>query len=411
MQALIEALRQHNSISDKKLIIQSKGNTPEARKVFRYAYEPLRTYGVKFDYVQSNIGTIDEAGYAILNNLSSRTLSGNKAREVVESYAKEHGSLIKLICNKDLACGVSITILNLVYGSNFIAKFAIQLSKEAELDKLTFPLWAQLKYNGARVLAIIEDGTVTLKSRGGHTFYYEKLVTQILALNITENCVLDGELTFGDSKNEDHTRVSGLINSSIKTDVPISNSFNLQFNVFDYLPLDEFNSQVCKTSYTQRFIIVTNLIAGHSDGMIRVALNYVVKNIEELQELYSDLLKDGYEGLILKGPNHTYTYKKNKVWLKMKATETADLLCTGTTDGKDKYDGMIGALICEGIVENKFVTVNVGSGLDDNDRDKDPNVFVGKVIEVKYNKVIRDKNTGKYSLFLPRYVVIRNDKS
>lgn len=94
----------------------------------------------------------------------------------------------------------------------------------------------------------------------------------------------------------------------------------------------------------------------------------------------------------------------------MKATDTADLLCVGYNEGIGKYEGMIGSLICEGMIDGKLIIVNVGSGLNDNDRQRDPHKYIGKTIEVAYNKVIQDSKTYQYSLFLPRFLQVRSDK-
>ena len=71
---------------------------------------------------------------------------------------------------------------------------------------------------------------------------------------------------------------------------------------------------------------------------------------------------------------------------------------------------MIGKLKCQGIVEGKEVTVNVGSGLADLQRGLPETEFLFRTIEVKYNAVIIDSRTGEYSLFLPRFIMVRLDK-
>ena len=53
--------------------------------------------------------------------------------------------------------------------------------------------------------------------------------------------------------------------------------------------------------------------------------------------------------------------------------------------------------------------MNVGSGLTDADREQDHKKFLGKIIEVVYNEKIKAKD-GTFSLFLPRFVTVREDK-
>jgi ATP-dependent DNA ligase len=93
---------------------------------------------------------------------------------------------------------------------------------------------------------------------------------------------------------------------------------------------------------------------------------------------------------------------------KMKQIEDADLIVVGWEEGTGKNIGKLGALVCE-TAEGK-VKVNVGTGFSDEER-LITDDYVGKVITVQYNQLITDKKTGDYSLFLPRFIEVRNDKS
>jgi hypothetical protein len=73
--------------------------------------------------------------------------------------------------------------------------------------------------------------------------------------------------------------------------------------------------------------------------------------------------------------------------------------------GAGKYEGMIGALLCES--EDGVIKVAVGSGLKDDQRLID--VYTGKIISVKYNERITNK-AGDQSLFLPIFDQLREDK-
>ena len=94
----------------------------------------------------------------------------------------------------------------------------------------------------------------------------------------------------------------------------------------------------------------------------------------------------------------------------MKAVKTADLKCVDTFEGLGKYTGMLGGVICVGEVEGKLIKVRVGSGLTDCHRAMPDSEFLDRVIEVKYNTIIKDSNNDHWSLFLPRFVGVRFDK-
>jgi hypothetical protein len=57
--------------------------------------------------------------------------------------------------------------------------------------------------------------------------------------------------------------------------------------------------------------------------------------------------------------------------------------------------------------------VKVGSGFTEQDLielSKNPNDIIGKIVAIQYNVPIEDKN-GNKSLFLPRFIEVRNDKT
>jgi ATP-dependent DNA ligase len=82
-------------------------------------------------------------------------------------------------------------------------------------------------------------------------------------------------------------------------------------------------------------------------------------------------------------------------------------------EGTGKYAGKLGAVVCRSRQEDgKSITVNVGSGFNDDHRTTlwgDRDNLVGKIVAVKYNMRIKNK-AGEESLFLPIFVEVRDDK-
>ena len=75
--------------------------------------------------------------------------------------------------------------------------------------------------------------------------------------------------------------------------------------------------------------------------------------------------------------------------------------------------GYVGGLICED--STGTLKVGVGSGFTDADLEMfneliNNNQLIGKVVAVQYNLRIQDKH-GNESMFLPRFIEIRSDKS
>ena len=144
------------------------------------------------------------------------------------------------------------------------------------------------------------------------------------------------------------------------------------------------------------------------------AENRIVETLEEAQAIGQGYIKAGYEGAIVKSSNGIW--KKDRVdWcLKIKAERQADLLCVGIKAGNanGKWADGVGSL--EMVSSDGLVEISV-SGISDANRElwkNDPSLVVGKVHTVLYNELIKSKaENSKYSLFLPRHVEVRFDKT
>lgn len=381
------------------------------KKMFNFAYDSDKMYFLKFNHIKwDTVKPFTDLDEVVLNKLWLRQVTGQAARDMVELHCRQYGDLVKLICNKDLDCGVSAKTLINVFGSDFVPTFDVQLAMEVPLEKVDVPLIGQLKYNGVRVVAMVYNSAVILKTRNGNQFRYGFLENFLQC--VTEPMMFDGELTVRGC--DGHTNVSGLVNSAIKGN-PIT-SRELRFTIFDAMPLREFQDQSCQMPYDLRYGLASKWVdylheyaEEEVKGLIKLAETYVFQTREAIQSKFEELLAEGHEGLILKRWSHLYSFKRSKDWIKVKAIKTADLKCTGIQEGDGKYEGGVGALICEGMVEGRNVKVNVGSGLSDHQRQNAWDCFLDQIIEVKYNTLIQDSKTGQWSLFLPRFVTIRGD--
>lgn len=408
---LLTKLRNTDSRIEKEILLKTAIFSVMDTKVFFYAYHSHYTYGVKFA-INSCLRLKEPTFelFSILEKLRLRDLTGHAAYDAVNNYCNENEcDLLYLICNRDLDCGVTATTLNKVFGPDFIPQFKVQLAVEVPVKDCPLPCIGQLKYNGVRVVAFIEDQQVILKTRNGKEFKYPEL--EKILLQSRSFCkgdyVLDGELTFGDSKNINHAKVSGIVNSAIKG-TPIVEK--LTYNVFDGMLVRDFQNRFCNLDYKSRYNEIDNVINFINSDFVKLAETYSFNSYEAIDNTFENLLSQGYEGMIIKTWKHFYNFKRSKDWIKLKAIKTADLICSAIADGTGKYEGGIGALICSGVVEGKQISVKVGSGLSDEDRiNSNPHDYVNKVIEVKYNSIIQNVQTGEWSLFLPRFVTVRED--
>jgi len=133
----------------------------------------------------------------------------------------------------------------------------------------------------------------------------------------------------------------------------------------------------------------------------------------QLDLLLDKITDAGGEGVMLRRPLAPYHHssgsgdRKNYL-LKYKKLKTCDLRITGWNEGKGKYEGMIGSFICED--DAHTVKVNV-AGIDDDTRASDPNLWIGKIIEIAYFEGSQSKTKTTASLQFPRYKRVRFDKT
>ena len=250
---IINQLRNAAGRSEKEWILQQHA-TAFDKMMFRYTYDKVLSYGVKFDAMDTcvHFGKLQAPrieDFSLLDRLAVRELSGNSARAAIYAHCRVYGPLVMFICNKDLDCGVSAITVNKVF-DGVIPQFNLQKAKEIPISKIKVPCLAETKLDGVRIgLTINSLNEVIFKTYNGLIVplpYH----TRILQKARLEPCMLDTEVTFKSGKLEDRPKISGMITSAMKGG-NIDES-KLYFNVFDWLGLEEFERGECKFPQKQR---------------------------------------------------------------------------------------------------------------------------------------------------------------
>ena len=101
-------------------------------------------------------------------------------------------------------------------------------------------------------------------------------------------------------------------------------------------------------------------------------------------------------------------------WLKLKPFIEVSLKVIGTEEGTGKNVGKLGALIVEGKDDGKFIKTNVGSGLNDENREefwKAKEKLIGQIVEVRADAITQNQETkNEWSLRFPRFLRFRGFK-
>ena len=166
--------------------------------------------------------------------------------------------------------------------------------------------------------------------------------------------------------------------------------------IFDVTPVtDKTNLPVIKQhSNTEGLEVDLDTAEGH-DVMRRYA---------------EDAITAGFEGIMIKDIEAPYECKRSSFWMKWKPVMSVDLTVIGVEEGTGRNQGRLGALICEGVDNERHIRVNVGSGLSDANRDEywtSRDKLLGRVVEVEADAVTQNQD-GSYSLRFPRFMRFRD---
>lgn len=422
---IITELRSDNSRIFKEQVIAreaSERNTEFFRGV-RACLDNMITYGVKkvAEKTDSGKGITPEQFWEVANKLSNRELTGNAALTAVNylrmhAQADEWNHWYRLILIKDFKCGVSEKTINNVVQKTFpeyaVPVFSCQLAHDGanHEGKVTGNKLVEVKLDGVRVITIVyPDGRVDQFSRNGKELLNFDHIKQQLSKHarlFSEPMVLDGEVmshSFQDLMKQVHRKEN--------VDATDATLF-----LFDILTLAEFQTgrgihRQLDRSYSLR--VWHTQLAEHMSNVQVLNQELVDLNSDagrnRFAEINADAIAGGYEGIMIKDPEACYECKRTVSWLKQKPFIEVTLEVTDVEAGTGKNTGRLGALVCAGQDDGKDITVNVGSGFTDADRDQfwhDRDLVIGQLVEVRADAITQNQD-GTYSLRFPRFLRFR----
>lgn len=154
--------------------------------------------------------------------------------------------------------------------------------------------------------------------------------------------------------------------------------------------------------------MVTDLLRLHTDHIL-IAPRWT--RVEDWEELMSEVVAAGGEGLMVKNPLSAYYPGKRptNAWFKAKEVDTADVVIMGFKPGEGKYSNQIGAIEFGQYRGGILTARSRCSGMNDSQRrdfTDNGNAYVGKVMEVKYFGRVGPERSLRH----PQFVCIRTDK-
>ena len=429
----LEKLNSTNSTNEKLEIL--KNVSDDTKMFFEVCYNSRIVFGIKkipqYENISNNV-SLKQAIDFLLEKIATRKIAGNKAIDALKdllSNCEEPKTLEKLI-KRNAECGVNVSMLNKAFGKGFIKEIPCMLAQpmnQKTLAKIKFPAISQLKCDGMRCIIIKDDNGINAFSRNGSPLEITPILDIIKSFNhpeLSESFIVDAEIIGIENGQVMSRQISnGLCNKLIRNTISSDELAKLGIQVWDFIQSEED-----KTPYYLRLERANLFVRYLNTNSIQSVESRVVNNIEEAQTHFNEKLEQGLEGIILKNCDNIWENKRSNDLVKFKEELTIDLKVVDVIPGTGEFEGGLGALVCE--TECGKLKVNIGTGFSLEDRglqndlsggkkkviviedfEKVKSRYLGEIVEVMYNAIIEDKNSSTKSLFLPRLLKVRKDKS
>jgi bifunctional non-homologous end joining protein LigD len=217
----------------------------------------------------------------------------------------------------------------------------------------------EVKWDGVRAIAFIEQEDVRLQSRTGHRCERQYPELAVMHHNIAaESAILDGEIAVLDEKgvSQFHLIQPRIANTDPNSVAHLVRSTPVVYFVFDLLYLDGYDLR--QVDLGKRRELLESLVT--SGPVIRVSEAFPGAGTEMLEAAR----QTGLEGIIAKHVSSCYESRRSREWLKLKIVNQQEFVIGGFTEPQGDRD-YFGALVL-GLYEGKKLNWvgNVGTGFD-----------------------------------------------
>ncbi len=356
----------------------------------------------------------------LLDDLAYRRLTGNAAKDAVkkmlEACDAKGADLLERMLAKFPNCGVSRSLCRAVWPESFANEIKLLKAmpfSAKNLDSIHWPAESQIKMDGARCLAFVENGEVVFCSSSGKEFQKLEPLAKDISEHFPDGCVVDGELLVVDEsfKRLSRKEGNGILNKSLHGTISEKEAGQVRFFVWDLIPMKDYEAGRGTVPYAKTLQDLEMCCA--DTKRVRFIHSKTVNSREEAFIHFQQMLNRGEEGTILKNREMVWEGKRSKSCVKFKIIIENTLKAVDVIEGTGKFKGMAGAVTVE--TSDGLVRVNVGSGFSDEERHalwdaKEDLLEKGLFLEVKSNGLIRAED-DTWSLFLPRCSEIRLDKT
>ena len=235
---------------------------------------------------------------------------------------------------------------------------SVTLAKLAD-KPFSDPNWLfEIKWDGIRTLAYVENGNVNLFARSKREVTAEFPEFQDLARYLRAGtAILDGEIvTLDENGRSDFQKLQNRFGVS-KPSQKLITEVPLTYYLFDVLYCNGFD--VRKTPLLQRKELLRQILRGND------RVRYSQHQLEKGKELYAVAKEQGLEGIVGKQIENPYTGNRTGYWLKFKIVNELDAVIVGWTAPRRtrQYFGALVLALYDEKKELRFIG-SAGTGFD-----------------------------------------------
>jgi DNA ligase-1 len=210
---------------------------------------------------------------------------------------------------------------------------------EDKFVKMSFPVAAQPKLDGARCVAMWEDFEVKLYTRSCKEYisvpHIAEQLTPLLKLN--RNLILDGEL-YNHELKSDFEKIMSLIRQTKPTEKDLEESKELvQFHIYD-----EYDKVSNNRAFSGRLLDLNFHKGKHSMSSVKFVETVDCSNQEELDNTYAKWTNEGYEGQMVRSWDSVYKVDgRSADLLKRKEFFDAEFEIVSMEEGEADWKGRV----------------------------------------------------------------------
>jgi DNA ligase-1 len=262
---------------------------------------------------------------------------------------------------------------------------------EKRLATWKAPYIIQPKLDGVRCRAVIKNREVNLISSEGHLIEHVSHINRELdktfAHERDSDIELDGELYLHGMNFQD------IISRTSRSKNTHADAGKIEYHIFDVITNQ---SQIDRLALLNKFGFFIK------DDCIKVVPSSLVRNADEVMQMYNQYIDKGYEGFVIRDIYGQYVRKRSTGMMKFKPHQTDEYVIVGTHEevsinGEPK--GTLGAFMCV----SDGILFNVGTGLTQEQREdlwRERESLVGRKLKVKYQSLTQGKGVPRFPVYL-----------